>query len=323
MSGNRLRRLLCCTLSAAFACVAQNSRLGGVVTNSLTGEPVVRARVTLSNDSRKYTALTDAAGKFSLENITPDSYQTTAERAGFKAIPNPADAITLNSGKPHDAIEIRMTPLGAISGRVLDPSGQPLDSVTVIASRGPNPSRRDTTDETGHFQLGSLAPGKYRIRVEKAEPPFPPEIRTDGSVEVHYAATYYPGVLDAKSGSKVEVLPGIETPGIEIRMVPVLSVWVHGTLDGVPPGAKIIDLSITTPGDWDSGPDTEVAPDGTFQLWRLDPGHYRVQAFGRTANDHGFQTAVEEIDVAGSNIDNLRLRVIPFATITARLEFED
>jgi hypothetical protein len=110
------------TLIAAVPCAAQTGRLEVAVTNALTGEPVVRAHVTLSSNSHKYGALTDAQGKFSFENLAPDSYRATAVRVGFKAPFNIGSdsEIRLEAGKPHDTVKIQMTPLGAIAGRVLD-----------------------------------------------------------------------------------------------------------------------------------------------------------------------------------------------------------
>src|SRR4051794_8863569 len=58
----------------------------GTVTNALTGEPLLRAHVSLrgmsGKDRRNIPALTDAEGKFSV-SVPPGSYSAAAERVGF------------------------------------------------------------------------------------------------------------------------------------------------------------------------------------------------------------------------------------------------
>ena len=73
-------------LAVVAPCAAQTSRLEGQVTNSFTGAAIARAHVTLSSNSHQFGAFTDAEGKFSFDNLAPDSYQATAARVGFKAL---------------------------------------------------------------------------------------------------------------------------------------------------------------------------------------------------------------------------------------------
>lgn len=79
----RSSRLLL-TILAAIPSVAQNTTVDGQLTNSATGAAIPRAHVILLNDSRKYGAFTDDNGNFLFENVVPNSYQATAERAGFR-----------------------------------------------------------------------------------------------------------------------------------------------------------------------------------------------------------------------------------------------
>ena len=50
----------------------------------------------------------------------------------------------------------------------------------------------DMTDPYGQFRMGSLPPGKYRLRAAPRALNLPPEIRSDGTTEIHYVTTYYP-----------------------------------------------------------------------------------------------------------------------------------
>ena len=60
------------------------------------------------------------------------------------------------------------TTTGSISGTVVDPQGQVVPGATVmVVHEGTTESRVTTTDaERGTFQVTSLAPGTYTVRVE-------------------------------------------------------------------------------------------------------------------------------------------------------------
>jgi protocatechuate 3,4-dioxygenase beta subunit len=226
-------------------------------------------------------------------------------------------------------LRVQLTPVGAISGRVTDAEGKPLEGAAVRVEGSPV-RNAFTTDENGHFRIGGLAPGKYRVRASH-ESVFMrtisvrPEIRADGSVEVHSAATYYPGVLKAKQAGKVEVRPGEETPDIDIQLVGVPFVRVSGKALGVPPGAGQPFADVTMPDS--CCPGVQLNSEGKFEIWGLDPGKYTVRARWEgdgveTLIGRIVQTAPVAFEVAGSNVDNLELRVIPDSDIAGRLVFE-
>lgn len=320
---NSARALLFALLSAllsALPCAAQNATLAGQLTNLVTGAPIANAHVALSSNSRKYGAFTDASGNFTFENVVPDSYELTAEHAGYRALAD-GDGVKILPGVRPDALNLKLTPLGSIAGRILDRDGEPMEGISVSVHRGFSTYPAAVTDEKGQFRLVELPPGKYRILAQKGNDASPPEIRTDGTVEVNYGNAWYPGVLEAKSAAKVEVRPGSETEGIEIRMVAVPIVRVSGRIEGLPAGASDLDLSIAHSNF--AGGSLFIHGD-RFEVWRLDPGHYRFSLSGSIGlSGTRFQTAAEDVDVADSNIDNLVLRVVPPVNITGRVDFED
>ena len=71
------------------------------------------------------------------------------------------------------------------------------------------------------------------------------------------------------------------------------------------------------------GNGTSMKRDGTFVLWRLDPGKYTLSADWQAPNGEQVRTVGVPIEVAGSNIDNIELRVVPDSDISGHLEFED
>jgi protocatechuate 3,4-dioxygenase beta subunit len=148
----------------------------------------------------------------------------------------------------------------------------------------------------------------------------PPEIRTDGTVEVNYAQTYYPNSRTEKGAGRVEVQAGAEIGGIGIQLVRAPIVGVSGTVAGMPRGAERMMIEMRQ--GWSVRGGGAVKEDGTFQIWRLDPGKYTITG---TWNSNGqrMRTAPVEIEVAQANIEHIELRVIPPSDIAGHVEFED
>jgi hypothetical protein len=325
---NRSRLLLL----AAFHLRAfgQTAAVEGVVTNGITGVPLPRANVTLHDldlkSTTQYGALTTADGKFSAIGMKPGSYAVTAARVGF-VMPRASLSrvkVTLKADEKVSDVRVKLTPVGAITGRVTDADGTPVERAEVIAE-GVGKTIQSSTDEKGQFRVGSLPPGRYRVRASREGMMYHslmrhPEIRTDGTTEVHAATTYYPGVLAAKQAGRVEVRPDGESPGIDIQLLSVPFVRVSGKARGKPREAEMAFVSVRF--GW-NGQGIPLEPDGSFEIWGLDPGKYTLSAgWGGPGGVESGRTATVEVEVAGSNIENLELRAIPPSDIAGRLESE-
>lgn len=286
--------------------------VSGTVTNSVTGEPILRAHVTVHCTARQeqaYGALTNAKGEFTVGRLPPGSCRASAERVGFVALTNTNSSFT--SGAATEGIKLTLTPTGAITGRVLDSAGEPAQGVYVTAEES-----SATTDDKGQFRLGGLSPGKYRVRATRQAMPFPQEISSDGSTEVHESPTWYPDSLSAKTAQRVEVSAGAEVGGVDIRLVRTPLVMVSGKVTGLPPGAKNVMVNTLR------GQSASVKPDGTFTIWRLDPGKYSLVAESYSGKTP-LMSAPVEIEVAGANLEHLELRIIPPFDLAGQMRFED
>jgi Carboxypeptidase regulatory-like domain len=313
---------------------AQSAAVEGIATNSLTGAPLPRVHVILRDPAdtaaTQYGALTTEDGKFSIQSIKPGTYAVTGSRMGFVMASGARFTLSLNAEDRNGDLRVKLTPVGAISGRVTDAEGNPLEGAAVIVEGSPV-SNEFSTDEKGRFRIGGLAPGKYRVRARHESVLMRaiytrPEIRADGSIEVHNATTYYPSVLTAKQAGKVGVRPGEETPDIDIQLVGVPFVRVSGKALGMPPGAGQPYADVRMPDS--CCPGVQLNSEGKFEIWGLDPGKYAVSA--RWEGPGGEETLMGRIvrtapvafEVAGSNVENLELRVIPDSDIAGRLVFE-
>jgi hypothetical protein len=302
--------------------------IDGTVTNALTGEPLLRAHVTLRGmaaaSRRNIAALTDAEGKFSA-TVPAGSYTVTADRVGFTHTADRLGRLGISAmvrAGDRTEVKLKLNPNGAITGRVVDENGEPVEGVNVFVEGGTTRGIPLTasTDEKGQFRLGGLEAGRYRVKARPISQSVPPEIRTDGTAEVQYAQTYYPNSITAKGAARVSVGIGAEVGGVTIQLVRTPIVRVSGTVTGAPRNERVMIEAMTlNAGARQSG---VMREDGTFQVWRLDPGKYVISAFV-VKDGQMLRSAPVDVEIAGSNIDGVELRMFPLMDIGGQVEYED
>lgn len=314
--------------------VQQPCSLAGVVTNSVTGQPLLRAHVVvrrfanLPNDApQRYGALTNAEGKFTIAPLPPGSYLVFADRVGFVPKANTqqmADSVVLGPGDKKDDLKLALTPTGAINGRVLDAEGKPVEGATV-AAEGSDSNSGATTDDKGQFRIGGLRPGRYRVKASPQNLLFPPETRTDGTEDVHYSPTYYPASLAETSAMRVQVQPAAEVSGIDIRLLRAPIFTASGSVSGVPAGSRVsIQVDKTSRSGFNPRSYIVAKPDGSFRVWSLDPGKYTLVArSSEQVSPRVMYSAPVEIEVAGVDLENIELRLISPFDISGQVRFED
>lgn len=319
-----MRGLLWIVVLAGYAS-AQTASIEGAVTSSITGSPLARVHVFLKNPAdnagAQYGAETADDGRFSITGVPATrEYALSGARAGYAL---GRISLTLQRDEKR-IIQLKLVPTGAITGRITDSAGEPIERARVIAE-GPD-RKESTTDEDGHFRIGGLTPGKYRVKatgecgvcrsfLSK------PEILADGSSQLGDAATWYPGVLQSQQARRVDVSPGSESTGIDVQLVGVPFVRVSGKVVGMP---RETPQAYATLGSqrMGGGAGNPIKPDGSFQFWGMDPGKYRLSASwgGRSASP--VSTELIQIEVGASNVDNIELHVLPASELAGRLLME-
>jgi len=196
-------RILCTVLLAAVALAQapadkKPAIVEGKVSNSLTGEAIRKAEVTLTNSlvpdfgnmgididalgalggdipmpelpkpkepKKTFTATTDGSGKFRIEVADPGDYYLQAKRTGFvDETYKPAAAIAsegrlhLTAGQELHDADFHLVPQGAVSGKVVDEDGDPVGDAMVTASR--------FSFASGHRSLGPVDTGQTNDRGE-------------------------------------------------------------------------------------------------------------------------------------------------------------
>jgi hypothetical protein len=109
------------------------------------------------DSASQYGAQTTDDGKFSIIGVQAiRDYVLSGTRAGYAL---GRVSLTLQR-KEKRIIQLTLVPTGAITGRITDSAGGPIEHASVTAE---GPDREDaTTDENGQFRIGGLTPGKYR-----------------------------------------------------------------------------------------------------------------------------------------------------------------
>jgi hypothetical protein len=228
-----------------------------------------------------------------------------------------------------DDIVFRYQPRGSISGRVLGADGEPLigalvELTCVMYREGERNMEgcgggNATTDTQGNYRIFWVAPGKHYLRTE-----FHP------TTDETRPFTFYPGTFDDALAVPVEVKPGSELTGIDFSLVAppsIPSYTVSGKVVGLPPlvaNKPIGAVHLLRHNGTSSGSDNSylnIASDisgGQFQIRGVRSGVYELWADFR--DDAGLPYfAQATVEVAGANVENLIVSVLPAVDLHGRI----
>jgi len=240
-----------CLTGWAQAPANSEALLEGSVVNKVTGAAVKHAHVMYikvpSDNSSPISTDTDADGHFSM-SLPAGSYRLWVERPGFarqaygsRTPEGVGTVLTLSPGQRVRDVNLRMAPLGAISGRVLDEEGEPLQGVGIQVLRFSYATGRrqlipilgTSTNDRGEYRAYGLASGRYYLLATlRGAPMSHPEETAALVPEVQdpFAAVYYPGVLDFPSASEIPLPEGGEHSDADFHLQRVPAVTVRGRL---------------------------------------------------------------------------------------------
>ncbi|MBZ5581969.1 MAG: carboxypeptidase-like regulatory domain-containing protein [Acidobacteriia bacterium] len=308
---------------------ADSAAVEGVVANKTSGAPVKKALVTLrsAEENSGYQALSAADGRFRIGNIAAGEYEVWVEAQGFvrQAGPSAALSIELAEGQNRKDLAIRLVPLGAISGRVLDENGDPVAGVTLEArhysySRSSKILRsggRGTTDSRGEYRVFDLPPDRWYLEAKKT----PAELTATGRVhsalpaEV-YGDTFFPNAARAAETAGIELAPGADVGRIDIRLRRTRLFTIRGkVLDArtsEPAGGAQLDIGECAPEE-DGGYLVNALRTGAFAITEMPPGRYCIVA--TAPGDPPLYSTLREVVVADRDVDDVVLRVEPTSTL--------
>ena len=173
-----------------------------------------------STRSAVLQAVTDADGNATIQNLLPGRYVVRAGREGFLGLLEPgtftalapstaSSSVVVESDKPA-SVSLFLNPASTVSGRVVDANNTPVVNACVVLGLVRTdtsgkifvPGPRAFTDNKGEYQVLSVSPGEYAVRVLTQTPP----------------AFTYLLAEDLDKATLLSVQPGTNTVGIDFKL---------------------------------------------------------------------------------------------------------
>jgi protocatechuate 3,4-dioxygenase beta subunit len=346
--------ILCCglcvgqqTAPASPQAKSKTAAISGTVTRADTHLPLKNAQVIVmgrpesapesdgddaGTHTYRATANTDEKGHFEFADLAPGIYSVRAMHTGM--VLKGAEQLNgvlvyLQAGEPQNLI-LMMLPGGAITGRVLNEEGEPMQNVSVaalryvytIAGRHLTEAKKATSDDKGEYRLFGLKPGSYLLLADTA-PNFENgdvtgitigTSRPAGAAKKEqkvYAPTYYQNEGSPDRAAPIVLKPGDETRA-DFTLVRVSAHHISGKISGI------------TPPKSDDKPDeagcfvmanrqgsqfpvafARVGKNSSFDIGPVAPGKYTISAT-QQSSDHAVsgskEVVVNAADVTGITI---------------------
>ena len=325
----------------------EHSVVTGRVLNAVTGGPLAKAALTLaridqkteqSNWEQSYNATSGASGGFSFRDIAPGRYRLQAQRNGFLDLEYGAhgsqhDGAVLDLTQPQEIrnAELRLSPQGVITGRILDADGDPMNGarLQLLRVRYANGKKLFVANSSawindlGEYRYAGLAPGRYYLYAEAPAHNTPLSEVQDG-----YVPAYYPGSTDIAGAAPIDILPGTQFRAGDMVLHKQRTVTVRGRVVVNVPGAdRIQPVSVSrnighenATGSGSYASVATVNRAGEFEARGLTPGSYTARVTVRNAQS-AYGGSVK-FDVGGSDIENLAITVDEGLTIAGRVVVE-
>jgi Carboxypeptidase regulatory-like domain len=333
MSAVAAGKSACATLLLLLAAVAlaqESASLEGQVLNAITGEPVRKAQLTLQfvGQGTPLSATSDAKGKFTLTKVAPGDYVVYVRHPAFDPVKvgirpdgSRGELIHLEAGEAKTGLTVKLTPYGAIAGRVLDEDGDPIKGMHVAAlqweytTRGRRliERRSGNTDDQGDYRVFDIRPGKYVLCVapERTTIALSPD-------EKSFAALYYPNSSDARGAIPVALSPGQQIGGVNFTLRRARYATIRGRVI-VPDGATDISVELMVhTGETRAGLSSGIRnAEGKFQIYGVPPGSFYITGSYRSGG--GRFVVQMPLEVGMKDIDGLELRPLARMTLNAQV----
>ena len=275
---------------------------------------------------------TDDSGRFAFTGLEAGRYQLSVERQGFlrqsygaRRYYNGGTPILLAQDQQMKGILFKLVPQSVIAGKVVDEDGEPMAGVQVDGFRWLYRSGKKqwtqvantNTSDIGEYRLANLEPGRYIVNaiprntsanmvLTPATEPLP------NTPEMIYAHTYYPNSLEAATAAPVDVGPGAEVRGIDIRPAKIRSFRIRGTVANVDAGGRgqvRVMLAPRETGLMSSNMGIGMArpPENRFEIRGVTPGSY--VAYAISGNGPQQSVGIQPIEVTANHVDGVLLTV--------------
>lgn len=309
--------------------------VSGTVVNSLTGEPVRGAVVSIVAGQINgringqvagqtgSSTLSDNSGHFQFDGLPEGRAFISAMKPGFgNPFRGQLERISLQITRTVTPVLLKMDPSGSIFGRLTGSDEQPLEGffLHVIAKQRvggkqqwvPFPSQA-TTDDDGNFRIAGLPADTYYLLVGQSQEITLSRRGVPNPREQSYTEVFYPGVANFNSATPIEVTGGLEVEAnFSIGAEPLYEV------SGIVSTQENLNSPIVfsrKAGDGYDFVQNAMAQDGRFQI-NLPAGSFCVT--GSTATGIQLASGV----VVSSDNPNLNIALSPTPWIRVELQRE-
>jgi protocatechuate 3,4-dioxygenase beta subunit len=325
--------------SPSSAETAKKATIEGVVVNETTKEPLRRVEISLYQSGKNgggiggnnsaYSAVTDAAGKFRIEDIEPGEYIFYHHRTGYvdsrAAFGASSQSLKLGTGETLTDLHYSLLPQAIIAGRVIDDEGEPVQDAGVMlmhsqyrrgSAHALTPAAQAQTNDRGEFRLINVQPGKYYIQAN------PQRIMSGGSQPASagtadaprtvFVPTYYPSAAEMAQATRIEAQAGLELSGRDITLRKEKVLKVSGKVldtDGSPAERTFVMLMLEDGFLGYSNEGSRVDNKGNFTINGVRPGQYTVVANRPDGQTH--QSAQTSVTVEDFDVTSVALQMMP------------
>jgi hypothetical protein len=246
--------------------VQPTASYSGTVVDALSLQPIPGASVQLSiGGTAPILETTSADGSFRFGTLRPGTYNTTIIASGYVQGRSPLGGVELTPNQIKANVRIELTPMGSISGRILDASNDPAANLTVQALKLEDLNGKKEwrvvqsrpANDLGEYRLFWLEPGSYFIRAVQSDSletvvhsPFrsietndvqssipPARVRKgfdDGTMRDEATfPVYFPGTTLSGRATSVDVRPGQDFTGADFQFAGVPVHRIQGRIVGI------------------------------------------------------------------------------------------
>ncbi len=252
----------------------QHCTLAGTVVNSATNAGIPHALVTYNGAAQGFR-FTDTGGNIQVANVPCAEYFLEVSKPGFVsgqedpaqsglllnpilreamenqsdqpgAPPTPAN-VPLNLKPDSEPARITLIPVASIAGTVLDENSEPLGGVVVqgiavktsLSGMDYVPAKTAHTDDRGHYELLTLTPGDYVVRLageSSSTQYFQGKAPNSNGDHRGMQPVYYSNVDSLSSALVLHLAPGAQT-NADFRQASESAFDINGQLSGFIPRA--------------------------------------------------------------------------------------